>query len=227
MTAFIFFGYPFLLVLMHLPGAYIRTFPSFPDLWYGFWVTLIAVPCTIACSLPVLFECPHVIRQRMSKLAASKEESVAKQRFHKLTSLFWFGAMVVTSYDASRPDNDFPKVYNWLGLASLAASMLWIVWVLRTNKFASRVMHVQPGQQLVTTGPYAVVRHPMYMAIMPCFAGFPIAVGSFWGVLPMCLCTAMIAIRTYDEEEFLVNTFGREYHDYRKEVPYKMIPFLF
>lgn len=76
----------------------------------------------------------------------------------------------------------------------------------------------------MTTGPYAIVRH---MGVIPNFCGFPWMVGSFWGVIPMAVCLILVALRTFDEERFLVETFGKEYEVYREMVPYRMIPAIF
>lgn len=222
-------AYPSVLYLLLTAGAWIRTFPRPPTLWYGFWVTEIVIPCMVLMALPFLFDRPRILRKRITKIVPGKNESVAERLFHKYTSIIYLLGLLWTSYDASSEETlaIYPKMWNWVGATAMALGLAFIFWVFRINKFAARVVHVQPGQKLVTTGPYSLVRHPMYMAIIPLFCGFPLSVGSFWGVIPMAICLGFTAIRTYDEERFLVETFGKEYEDYRKKVPYRMIPFVF
>jgi protein-S-isoprenylcysteine O-methyltransferase Ste14 len=163
----------------------------------------------------------------MSKIAAGPTEALAEQRFHQISTAVFIPGLVLMSYDAVENCNSFPKLWNIIGTLSMLGALLWIVQVLRYNKFAARVVHVQAGQQLVTTGPYSVVRHPMYLGFGPAVFGFSLSVGSVWGLLPMGVCVVLIAHRTYGEETFLVETFGEAYQEYRRAVPYKMIPYVF
>jgi protein-S-isoprenylcysteine O-methyltransferase Ste14 len=166
----------------------------------------------------------------MSKITAGPTESLEEQRFHQISTAVFFPGLVLMTYDAverNTTSNSFPKLWNIIGTLSMLGALLWIVQVLRFNKFAARVVHVQAGQKLVTTGPYSVVRHPMYLGFGPAVFGFSLSVGSVWGLLPMGVCVLLIAHRTYGEERFLVETFGEAYQDYRTAVPYKMIPYVF
>lgn len=186
---------------------------------------------TIGVFFPLFFLLgqPRLIRKRISTIAPGPEESIAERRFHFYSTIVFLIGMAITSYDASSETRraNFLKMYNWTGVGLVAIAMGVIVWVFRINKFAARVVHVQPGQKLVTLGPYAIVRHPMYMAMIPCMAGLPLAIGSFWGLVPMAVSIVLIAIRIVDEEAFLVETFGKEYQDYRKQVHHKMVPLLY
>ena len=232
--------YPLVLSSMVLLGPWIlRTYPRWPPytttdseeegLWYGFWVTLITIQGILVCSLPFLFNHPRLVRERMSKLYATSEESTAEQFFHKITAIVYLGGVIGLTYDASSYETSttFPKQLNWFGSSLMVLAFVVVGWVFDENKYASRVVHVQPGQRLITTGPYTFVRHPMYMAMVPMFYGFTLSLGSLWGLIPMTLVLISTAVRTYDEERFLVSTFGIKYEQYRKDVPYKMVPGIF
>ena len=75
--------------------------------------------------------------------------------------------------------------------------------VLRENRSASRVIEVQAGQRVVATGPYAVVRHPMYTAIALISLATPVALGSWWAFIPAGLLLAVLAERIKQEERVL------------------------
>lgn len=225
--------YPLVLASMVLVGPWIlRTYPKLPttgELWYGFWVTIITIPCILGCSLPFLFNHPRLVRERLSKLYASSSESIAEQLFHKVTAIVYLGGVIGLTYDASsyETSSTYPHYLNWFGAACMVVAFGMIGWVFDENKYASRVVHVQPGQRLITTGPYTIVRHPMYMAMIPMFYGFTLSLGSLRGLTPMTFVLIAVAIRTYDEEKFLVSTFGIKYQQYQKNVPYKMVPGIF
>ncbi|CAB9497358.1 isoprenylcysteine carboxyl methyltransferase [Seminavis robusta] len=219
--------YPVCLGSIFFAGAYIHSYPDSPPLWYGFWASIGGLTTVGLVSVALLLDCPRLVRQRMAKTMAGKTESSSEQLFHKLTSAVFLSAMLGMGYEGVGRRDSFPHKLVWVALAVYASSMMWIIYVFRSNKYAARIVFVQKGQQLISTGPYAIVRHPMYMGIIPMCLSLPLIVGSVWPVIPMALCAVFTGIRTYDEEEFLVRTFGDEYLDYRKKVPYRMIPLVF
>jgi protein-S-isoprenylcysteine O-methyltransferase Ste14 len=103
------------------------------------------------------------------------------------------------------------------------AAYLRFVRVLRENRFLSRVVEVVPGQKVIDTGPYAKVRHPMYAAIIPLYLFSPLALGSFWALIPSFLLPLFIFFRIFNEEKVL----SRELEGYRKyarHVKFRLIP---
>ena len=81
------------------------------------------------------------------------------------------------------------------------------------------------GQSVISTGPYAVVRHPMYAGALIMLFFTPIAIGSLWGLLPFLGMFAVIALRIRGEERFLVKSLSG-YGEYRRKVRHRLIPFL-
>uniref|UniRef100_A0A7S4VU24 Protein-S-isoprenylcysteine O-methyltransferase n=1 Tax=Ditylum brightwellii TaxID=49249 RepID=A0A7S4VU24_9STRA len=221
--------YPLVLGGMFLLGAYFHSYPTFPPTpWYGFWVAVSGYTCVGIVMMTLLLDRPRLVRQRMSKVLPTQNETSKGERdFYKLTSPIFFVGMIGMGYDGSQRRDTFPHIVIWLSLIPFASAMMWILWVMRCNKYAARIVFVQKDQKLITTGPYAVVRHPMYMGIIPLFLSLPLVVGSVWPILPMMVCIVLMGIRTYSEEEFLIQTFGEEYQQYRTKVPYRMIPWIF
>lgn len=107
-------------------------------------------------------------------------------------------------------------------LVCLAGYALF-VRVLRENSFASRVIEVIGGQRVISTGPYAVVRHPMYVAVLAMFLATPVALGSWWGTLAMAPQLAVIVARIRHEERVLVRDL-RGYEEYTQRVRYRLLP---
>jgi protein-S-isoprenylcysteine O-methyltransferase Ste14 len=107
---------------------------------------------------------------------------------------------------------------------ALVALGLAIVWrVFRANTFTSAVVDVERAQTVVSTGPYAIVRHPMYAGALLMLAGTPPALGSWWGLVAVAVLGAVVVARLLDEEGVL----GRDlagYDAYRARVRYRLIP---
>lgn len=95
--------------------------------------------------------------------------------------------------------------------------------VIRENSYASRVVEVAAGQRVIDTGPYAVVRHPMYVGVLLMYIFSPLALGSYWAMLSSVLMVALLLVRIYHEEAVL----SRElegYPAYMQKVRYRLLP---
>lgn len=119
--------------------------------------------------------------------------------------------------------SEVPTVVVLLADAVVAASYLFTALVMKTNSYASRIVEVEEDQRLVRTGPYAVVRHPMYASAAVMFFATPIALGSWWGLLPMAVVPLILVPRILNEEKVLRG--GLEgYNDYCDEVRWRILP---
>jgi protein-S-isoprenylcysteine O-methyltransferase Ste14 len=115
------------------------------------------------------------------------------------------------------------------GLVALAGDVLmllgWgaIFFVFRENSFTAATIELAPEQKVISTGPYAVVRHPMYAAALALLAGIPIALGSWWGLLAIAAMLPALLWRLFDEERFLARNLAG-YEAYQKQVRHRLIP---
>jgi len=80
---------------------------------------------------------------------------------------------------------------------------LLVIRVFQVNRFASRVVEVRQAQTVIDTGPYAWVRHPMYTGTILMYLASPVALGSYWAILPALLIVPVLAVRILDEEALL------------------------
>jgi protein-S-isoprenylcysteine O-methyltransferase Ste14 len=104
---------------------------------------------------------------------------------------------------------------------------LYIVFlVFRENSFTSGIIEVASDQRVISTGPYRIVRHPMYAGALVMILGMPLALGSAWGVLVCLPMAAAIIVRLIDEERYLVrHLIG--YAEYRERTRYRLVPGLY
>jgi protein-S-isoprenylcysteine O-methyltransferase Ste14 len=105
----------------------------------------------------------------------------------------------------------------------MALGWLAIYVVFRENSYTSATIEMAADQKVISTGPYARVRHPMYAGALPMMLGIPLALGSWWGLLPFVVIVAALIWRIVDEEKFLtLNLAG--YASYKQKVRYRLIP---
>jgi protein-S-isoprenylcysteine O-methyltransferase Ste14 len=98
-----------------------------------------------------------------------------------------------------------------------------VIWVFRENSYASRIIEVQSGQKVVDTGPYAIVRHPMYLGVGTLYMLSPLALGSWLAVIPALPLLIILYLRIRDEEVALARDLPG-YSDYMQKVRYRLIP---
>ena len=115
--------------------------------------------------------------------------------------LFGFLALIVVpGLDHRFGWSQAPAIVALAGDALVAVGFYVIYLVFKSNSFASSTIGVAKGQTLVSTGPYAIVRHPMYAGALIYLLGTPFALGSFWGIVVLALMTPILIWRLVDEE---------------------------
>jgi len=95
--------------------------------------------------------------------------------------------------------------------------------VFRENSYAARTVGVEQGQEVISSGPYSIVRHPMYLGILLTYGFSPLALGSYWGMIPMLLLPVLLMARIWNEEQVLRKEL-EGYEAYTRQVKYRLIP---
>ena len=107
----------------------------------------------------------------------------------------------------------------------VAIGFLIVFFVYKENTFASATIELAPEQRVISTGLYALVRHPMYIGALIMLFGIPLALGSYWGLLTIFPMTLVIVWRLLDEEKFLAKNL-RGYQDYQAKVRCRLVPLI-
>lgn len=102
---------------------------------------------------------------------------------------------------------------------------IFIIYVFRENSYASTVIQVEQEQKVITTGPYSIVRHPMYLGLLLMSLFTPLALGSYWALIPALLCIPSLVLRVKSEEKVLSNELSG-YKEYCLKTPYRLIPLI-
>jgi len=101
----------------------------------------------------------------------------------------------------------------------------WLTKRKRENTFSSATIQVVENQKVISTGPYAIVRHPMYASGSLYVIGTPLALGSYWGFVPFAAMLPFLLWRLFDEERFLAKNLPG-YPEYQKRVRQRLVPFV-
>ena len=110
-----------------------------------------------------------------------------------------------------------------IGNVIVVAGYLMVMWVFKTNTYTSRIVEVEAGQKVISTGPYAIVRHPMYVGAFFTYAFSPLALGSYWAFLPGLMILPVLIFRIFDEEKLLLRDLDG-YREYTQKVKYRLMP---
>ena len=127
----------------------------------------------------------------------------------------------VVRYEWSEP---FPAWMRILAMLIQLPCFLFLAWVMRENTYLSQVVKIDEdrGHQVVTTGPYALVSHPMYTVVTVLLFAVPVALGSRFALIPAALLTLLLIIRTYFEDRTL-HLELEGYPEYAKQTRYRLI----
>jgi protein-S-isoprenylcysteine O-methyltransferase Ste14 len=142
--------------------------------------------------------------------------------------LIWLGWLALMGLDARRwQTSHMPAWLNGLGLALVIGGFLAVLRVFRENSFAAPVVRVQNerAQRVIDTGPYAIVRHPMYAGALLYLFGMPLLLGSWYGLLAVPLMILGLAPRAVMEERVLKRDLPG-YANYMARVHYRLIPYV-
>jgi len=193
--------------------------------WPAAWVFLV-VSAIIgpACGLWLAKTDPALLAERL-RPTFQADQPAADKKFmlaFAVATLIW---LVAIGLDRRAQASDVPLVLHVLGLAMYLLSTALIMWVFRANSFAAPVVKVQAERhhRVISTGPYAFVRHPMYSGVMLFFVGVPLLLGSWWGVAIAPTFAVLFAIRARIEERALIEGLP-DYADYAARVRYRLVP---
>jgi len=116
-----------------------------------------------------------------------------------------------------------PSVIAFAGDVLVAFGFLVIFRVFRENPFTSATIELAAEQRVISTGPYALIRHPMYAGGLVLLLGIPVALGSWWGLLVFVAMMPALIWRLIDEERFLARSLPG-YRAYQNKVRYRLVP---
>ena len=164
---------------------------------------------------------PEFLVHRMTM----KEKEREQKKIISLSAIAYLIGFLLPGLDRRFGWSDIPTAIVLAADLLVMASYIFIVYVFKQNRYASRVIEVQKDQKVISTGPYSIVRHPMYSGMFIMFFSTPIALGSYWAVIPFALMPVTIFFRILNEEKVLSEQLPG-YKEYCEKVRYRLIPYI-
>jgi protein-S-isoprenylcysteine O-methyltransferase Ste14 len=190
--------------------------------WQAWTFLAVYFAASLAITFYLIRNDPALLARRMSGGPFAEKEPV-QRLIMSGTSLGFIGLLVFPAVDHRLGWSDLPPWAAIAGDVIMLLGWLGIFFVFRENSFASATIESSADQRVISTGPYAWVRHPMYAAALVLLLGIPLALGSIWGVLIVLALMPVLIWRLMDEERFLVNHLPG-YREYQGRVRYRLLP---
>jgi protein-S-isoprenylcysteine O-methyltransferase Ste14 len=204
-------------LLLFVPAGTVR--------YWQAWVYLaIFFGASILTTLSVMRHDPALLERRM-RGGPTAEGRPVERLIMLFTSLGFIALLVVPALDFRFGWSAVPPGAVLIGDVLVVIGFYGISRVYRENTFASATIEIARGQKVISTGPYAIVRHPMYASALLYLLGTPLALGSYWGLVVVAAMLPFLLWRLFDEERFLAENLPG-YTEYRGRVRHRLIPFV-
>jgi protein-S-isoprenylcysteine O-methyltransferase Ste14 len=192
--------------------------------WQAWAYLAIFFGLSLLTTLDLMRRDPALLERRM-KGGPTAETRAAQKVIMLFTSAGFIALLVVPGLDHRFGWSDVPPRTVMVGdlLVLVGFSLIFIVY--RANTYTSAVIEVAKGQNVISTGPYAIVRHPMYASAMLYLVGTPLALASYWGLLALVAVAPFLVWRLLDEEQLLARDLAG-YREYQQRVRYRLVPFV-
>ena len=199
--------------------------PAWTLNYWQAWIFLAVYSLSLlAVTLYLMKNDPMLLERRINANPGS-EKRKSQKILNFLISKALFVVVVVPVIDHRCVWSAVPLYVVAAGDVLVALGFLIEFFVFKENSFASAIIEIGTGQKVISSGPYALVRHPMYIGWLVTFSGVPLALGSWWGLFTIIPITLVIVWRLLDEETFLAGNLPG-YLEYQNRVRYRLVPFI-
>jgi protein-S-isoprenylcysteine O-methyltransferase Ste14 len=192
--------------------------------WQGWMYLSIFTGASTLITLHLMRKDRALLERRMSG-GPIAEKRPAQKWIMLFTSIGFIALLIVPALDYRFGWSTVPVSAVAAGDALVAIGFYLISLVYRENTFTSATIEVAQNQRVISTGPYAIVRHPMYASGSLYLFGTPLALGSYWGLVPIAAMMPFLIWRLLDEERFLAANLPG-YTEYQKRVRHRLVPFV-
>jgi protein-S-isoprenylcysteine O-methyltransferase Ste14 len=213
-----------LAILVVVMGLFLFVPAGTTDYWHAWVYLAIFAAASGLTTIYLARNDPALLERRMSGGPTAETRPV--QKFIMLcTSIAFVALLVVPALDRRFAWSNVPLGVVVAGDVLVVIGFGLIVRVYRENTFTSATIELAENQKVISTGPYAIVRHPMYASATLYLVGTPLALGSYWGLVPIVVIMPFLIWRLVDEERFLAANLPG-YDEYRKRVRRRLVPFV-
>jgi protein-S-isoprenylcysteine O-methyltransferase Ste14 len=211
------FGIVIMAALLFLPAGKLN--------YWQAWVFLaVFVSASAAVTIYLAIHDPELLDRRMRAGPVAEKEKPQKI-IMCLVMMGFIGLLVIPAFDQRFGWSRVPLYVPLIGDVLIAIGFLLVFSVVKVNTYAASTIQLAENQKVVSTGPYAFVRHPMYAGSFPIIIGTPLALGSWWGLSALFVFVPTLIWRLMNEESFLRKNLPG-YTEYTGRVRYRLVPYL-
>jgi len=189
------------------------------DYWQAWLYIGILLVLLVASFTWLIRNHPQTLERRMR----TSERQQTQRWVIAVAAVFSILVFILPGLDKRFSGSQVPLWLVLLGDAVFIAGYALYSRVIQVNAYASRVVEVAAGQKVISSGPYALVRHPMYLSMLAFFFGSALALASYWALIPAALMIPTLAVRLLDEEKTLLRDLPG-YAEYTQKVRWHLIP---
>ena len=201
-----------MLAMFFLPAGHLA--------YWEAWVYLaIIFVSMLAFSIYFLKNDPELLERRMR----SNEKETEQRLIVGIMTVCFFFTFLIPGFDQRFGWSGVPIVVVMIADMVVLLGYGFVFLVLKENSYASRIIEVEKDQQVISSGPYAMVRHPMYLGVALMLLFTPLALGSYWAIIPAILMIFVLVPRILNEEKVLERDLDG-YREYMHKVRYRLIP---
>jgi protein-S-isoprenylcysteine O-methyltransferase Ste14 len=210
------------LLLAVVMGAILFVTAGTVDYWQAWVYLLIFSIASLLTTIYLIRNDPELLKRRM-RGGPTAEKRASQRVIMFFTSLAFIGLLVVPALDRRFGWSTVPFYVVIAGDLLVVIGFYFIFLVYRENTYTSATIEVAANQKVIESGPYALVRHPMYASALLYLLGTPLALGSYWGLLPFVAVIPFLIWRLIDEEQVLTREL-EGYRQYQQRVRYRLVP---
>ncbi len=194
------------------------------NFWQAWMYLAVFALCTILITAYLIRYDRELLAGRVTAGPVAETQKT-QQVLQSLASLFFIGVFVVSGLDHRFHWSSVPGMVSIIAAGFVALGFYVVFLVFRENSYTRGTIAVSDEQKVVTSGPYGVVRHPMYAGALFMLLFTPVALGS-WVAIPFVIpLILVIVLRLREEEKFLQGNL-QGYSEYLQKVRYHLIPFV-
>ena len=187
--------------------------------WQGWlYMAILFIPMLLVMQY-MLRNAPDLLERRLRM----RERETQQKKIIALSYIPFFAAYILPGFDVRLGWSNVPA---WVSIAAalvVLAGYAIVFLVFRENQYASRVVEVEKEQSVISSGPYGVVRHPMYVGMILLYVFSPLVLGSYWAMIPALFILPVIVARILNEEKVLARDLNG-YPEYMQKVRYRLVP---
>ena len=191
----------------------------------NYWQVYVYITVLVVPMIFVLFYFLQNDPIFLERRTRAKEKEKVQIIIQIVFTFILLSGFVIPGFDKRFGWSDIPIYIVIVADIVILFGYLIIFFVFKQNSYASRVVEVEKSQKVISTGLYGFVRHPMYIGVIIMFIPTPVALGSYWGLIPMVTIPLAIVFRILNEEKVLCKDLPG-YKEYCQKTRYRLIPFI-